>query len=217
MRKRWSVFVIVGLMAPIVGCGEREDPVAGQEEQLARYEGGEIDGADLPSVALATARRTADELTGDLGGMVMTALRERGPVAAVEICSGVAQERTAAHATVGVYVRRVTDRLRNPLNAPDAGEAMELERMARLHVDGSLPEEIVRIVRSGEGDALHYLRPILIAPPCLTCHGTPEEIDPEVRAILGERYPADAATGYRVGDLRGAVSVRVDLREDAGT
>lgn len=32
-----------------------------------------------------------------------------------------------------------------------------------------------------------------------------------VTAALRERYPADRATGYRVGDLRGAFSVRVPL------
>jgi hypothetical protein len=42
---------------------------------------------------------------------------------------------------------------------------------------------------------------------CLACHGQVSSLDPAVRAVLAERYPADRATGYRAGDLRGAVSV----------
>ena len=47
---------------------------------------------------------------------------------------------------------------------------------------------------------------------CLTCHGPVEAIPPEVRAVLRKRYPSDQATGYSVGDLRGAAwaEVRAD-------
>ena len=37
--------------------------------------------------------------------------------------------------------------------------------------------------------------------------GRAEEIPGEVRRMLETRYPADAATGYKVGDFRGIVSV----------
>jgi len=40
---------------------------------------------------------------------------------------------------------------------------------------------------------------------CLTCHGPTESIPEDVRAALRERYPDDKATGYAVGDLRGAL------------
>src|SRR5690606_22166510 len=122
-----------------------------------------------------------------------------------------AQLRTAAHASGGVYVRRVSDRVRNPVNAPDPAERRDLERLATLHREGRLPADTAYLDRSGDAPALHYLRPIVVAPACLACHGPRQEIAPEVRAILQERYPADAATGYRAGDLRGAVSVRVSL------
>ena len=56
---------------------------------------------------------------------------------------------------------------------------------------------------------LRYLRPILVEPACLLCHGAEEELDPEVRRRLAERYPEDRATGFAEGDLRGAFSVRV--------
>ena len=44
---------------------------------------------------------------------------------------------------------------------------------------------------------------------CLKCHG--ENIDPAVKAKLGELYPNDKATGYKLGDLRGAFTVRQEM------
>jgi hypothetical protein len=35
-------------------------------------------------------------------------------------------------------------------------------------------------------------------------------IPASVKAVLARRYPNDQATGYNVGDLRGAVSVQLD-------
>ena len=40
---------------------------------------------------------------------------------------------------------------------------------------------------------------------CLTCHGT--DIKADVRAELTRYYPADKATGFRLGELRGAFSL----------
>ncbi len=46
--------------------------------------------------------------------------------------------------------------------------------------------------------------PIRISMPlCLTCHGDPQsDIPPPSLTAIRERYPTDAATGYREGDLR---------------
>ncbi|MBI3082695.1 MAG: DUF3365 domain-containing protein, partial [Gemmatimonadetes bacterium] len=75
-----------------------------------------------------------------------------------------------------------------------------------------LPEEFVEVIRAPDGTyELQYLRPILVDRRCLACHGDPATFIPEVRAVLAQRYPEDRATGYAVGDLRGAVSVRVPL------
>jgi len=39
---------------------------------------------------------------------------------------------------------------------------------------------------------------------------------PAIRSILDARYPADAAIGYRAGDLRGVLSVRIPLEPSGG-
>jgi hypothetical protein len=55
----------------------------------------------------------------------------------------------------------------------------------------------------------HYLRAIRVQEFCLACHGSPDSMTAPVKRVIAERYPADQATGYRLGDLRGAISVRV--------
>jgi hypothetical protein len=40
---------------------------------------------------------------------------------------------------------------------------------------------------------------------CLTCHGA--TLAPELAAAIARDYPADAATGFAQGQLRGAFSV----------
>ncbi len=42
-------------------------------------------------------------------------------------------------------------------------------------------------------------------PACLKCHGLPgKDIDANTLALLQKKYPEDKATGYKLGDLRGA-------------
>ena len=42
---------------------------------------------------------------------------------------------------------------------------------------------------------------------CTACHGSPDQISPEVKAKLAELYPNDKAVNYKLGELRGAVVV----------
>jgi hypothetical protein len=208
--------VVVCCIVLAAGCGRSEPDAAGvaagPETELVRIETVDADLSELPPAELAQARETATALAQALSQLVFSTMENEGPAATVRVCSEVAQERTAAHAVDGIYVRRISDRLRSPQNAADAAEARELERMHELDAEGHLPPEIIRVVQQGDSRSLHLLRPIRIQQPCLACHGDAEAIDPEVRRILAERYPDDQATGYSVGDLRGAVSVRVPVK-----
>jgi hypothetical protein len=61
-------------------------------------------------------------------------------------------------------------------------------------------------------DSVGVLRPIAQRPLCATCHGPAEGIDPAVRSLLRERYPADRAVGFRDGEIRGWFWVEVPKR-----
>lgn len=168
------------------------------------------------TAALERAREVTARLAGTLMPRLQTELAEGGAASALTVCAEVAQEITAEAETDGVRVRRVSTRVRNPADRPDDWERARLDELARAAAEGSLPPELHAVLDlPGGGRELRYLKPIVVQPLCLRCHGPAEALEPEVRARLAELYPDDEATGYAAGDLRGAVSVRVDLPTDA--
>lgn len=59
----------------------------------------------------------------------------------------------------------------------------------------------------GAGGVDHdCMRAIVMQPQCLRCHGA--TLAPEVSGSIRKNYPADEATGFEPGQLRGAVVVR---------
>jgi hypothetical protein len=107
-------------------------------------------------------------------------------------------------------VKRTSLRLRNPVNAPDAAEKLALTRVEKDISKGVLPKVLVqRIDREGEKPEWRVYRPVGVAQQCVTCHGMRESMPAELQARLAERYPADQASGYAVGQWRGLIRVSV--------
>ena len=126
-------------------------------------------------------------------GKLEAALDTGDPAGAIEVCNSQAPAIARAVATeYGVRIGRTSYRLRNPANVPPPWAEELVERRVEQ------PTWL-----AGPGGRLAGLLPIRLKPECGMCHGPMEEIDPEVRAALAERYPHDAATGFHPGDLRG--------------
>ena len=102
-------------------------------------------------------------------------------------------------------VGRASHRLRNPANAPPAWVAPILETWV-----ADPAARAPRTVSLAEGRS-GYVEPILLQPPCLTCHG--ESLAPEVAERIRTSYPEDRATGFQVGDLRGVFWVEYPTDE----
>lgn len=170
----------------------------------------------LPEAQLAVARTAADDLGARLRALLAEELARGGPQGAIAACAAQAQQTTLEEAARhGVSLRRVSLQVRNPADAPDEFERAVLERLAAGALEGSLPAEVAQVTAGPDGGPeLRYLRPIVLAPQCLGCHGKVAELAPGVAAVLAQRYPGDLATGYAAGDLRGAFSVRVALPQD---
>ncbi len=161
---------------------------------------------------LSGARTIATGFQKELSSILKKHLLAGGPAEAIAVCADTAQELTRAFGeTRGAIIRRVTMKPRNPADAPDEYEKAILEKFAELQQEGKLSSrseyfEIVEI--NGEKKA-RYLKPLTIVPVCLKCHGT--NLSPGVTALLKERYPHDKAVGYNSGDLRGAISIVMDV------
>lgn len=162
--------------------------------------------------ALAEARVAAKELSEAIRGLLVQELKTGGLEGAVAVCSTKAQARTAEYQRVFKNdIRRVSLRRRNPANEPDAYERRVLESFDRLPAAARPVAEHWELVREGGGEALRYLKPLVANAMCLTCHGEKAKIPPAVQAVLAREYPDDHATGFSVGAVRGAVSVRIPL------
>lgn len=206
LRTDWTPVAILALAALLLACsdgavrrGTREAPPAPVAP---------------PEAAVSAARTAADAVMGRVKGLLEAELAAGGYAGAVEACAEVAQQATREEAEkAGVAVRRVSLRWRNPVDAPDAFERVVLERLEVDAQADALPVEVIEVTPAAAGGPaeLRYLRPIVVVPLCLGCHGSPTDLAPGVAEALARRFPADTATGYAAGDLRGAVSVRVPL------
>jgi len=96
---------------------------------------------------------------------------------------------------------------------PDGYESARLRIFAEMHASGTLRDttEVWGTVREDSVRVFRYMRPIFIQAPCLTYHGDRGAMKEVINAVLQERYPGDRAIGYKAGDLRGAVSVKIRL------
>jgi hypothetical protein len=166
-------------------------------------------GADFgESDAAREAREAAAAFSAALRAKLLSALQAGGPRAAVEACNLHAAEiaRTISLEPGGV-VSRVSLKSRNPENTPNDWQFEVLHafnvRQRSGRESGSLDWQELAVTESGP--EFRYMQAIPTGALCLQCHG--EDIAPAVREKITELYPADQATGYREGDIRGAIVV----------
>jgi len=100
----------------------------------------------------------------------------------------------------GIVFNNVSDIARNPINQADR---FELEDMAFFRSQPSAAERLRKIVSDQGIGYLLYTAPILVEPSCLLCHGTRSAAPASIRDGYATGYD------YKVGDLRGVVSIRV--------
>ena len=59
--------------------------------------------------------------------------------------------------------------------------------------------------RGGDARQISLRSVVMQDQPCSVCHG--KDIAPDVQAAIDRHYPADMATGFSTGELRGAIMV----------
>jgi hypothetical protein len=163
------------------------------------------DDTHAASLRIAEGRAIAREFGAELKSALERAISERGPAGAIQVCREEAP-RIAARLSQrhGVSVARTALRVRNAGNAAQSWQREVLGRFRGEIAAGADPESIEHFETRADGGA-RFLKAIVTAPLCTTCHG--ESLPPEIRRELRRQYPADQATGFCVGDLRGAFSV----------
>ncbi|MCU7919675.1 MAG: DUF3365 domain-containing protein [Candidatus Thiodiazotropha sp. (ex Epidulcina cf. delphinae)] len=149
---------------------------------------------------------------GALKGELVKGMKEHGPVNTIATCSKVAPSLAAGHSQMsGWEVARTSLKLRNPDNAADAWETAVLHEFESRKAAGEDPMKLVKaeVVEEKGRKVFRMMKAIPTAEVCTKCHG--EAIADPVTAKLDEFYPQDKARGYKVGDLRGAFTLKKSL------
>lgn len=160
----------------------------------------------------ADAHAIASRFQQELGGKLKAAMAEGGPVNAVRVCKDEAPAIAARLSREsGWQVRRIGTRVRNPQSGlPDAWEQTQLADFERRLSAGERPDALSRFMTVDEpaGQYQRLITAIPVATMCLACHGDVSAQPKALRAALKAEYPHDTATGYELGDLRGAYSLK---------
>ncbi len=194
MHTKKTVYLIAALA--LLACGKPKLSEA-KAQQFAQSVMREV----LPDLVLALEQKVS----------------ESGTAAAVPFCNEFAPkygklkiERWSPKAVTELGAksfkfRRVSARNRNPKNAPSEAQARVLANWEQGSNKAAFFEE---------GGKFYTMHPIKISQPlCLGCHGGPADIDAKTAAAISKLYPQDKATGYKLGDLRGAFVTEIELSQ----
>lgn len=169
----------------------------------AQAEEWQADLDDAEKARLTESRTLVATFAGRLQSALKGALSRGDVTAAITTCRDLApQIASELSRESGARIGRTSTRFRNPLNAPESWQRPVLMSFAGKLSES--PEHLLEYFEDGESGA-RYMKGIPLAPMCATCHGT--KLAPAVAARLKEDYPHDLATGYEVGELRGAFTV----------
>lgn len=173
----------------------------------------------LPAVAdeaqlLSEARGIPAKMVPKLLEVLNEEIDKGGHANAISVC----REKAPAMAKglsekTGWAIRRVSVKNRNPKAVPDPWETQVLQEFEQRLAAGEKPTDIDKgEVVTVDGKRMYrYMKALPTQDLCLSCHGTPDKVQPEVQAKLKELYPEDKATGYGLKQLRGAITIKKPL------
>ena len=192
--RRYFAVALLSLLAACSDAPESSAKVAGKETPA------------LPVYDAEVMKQRAVQTLMPFKQQLMQALQrglEQGPAQAIDVCRLEAPAIATEASVDGVAIGRTSFRLRNPANAPTVWQQTGLR-----HYQQSEDREPMLI--NLEDGRVGYMEPIVTAPMCLACHGS--ELSAEVKDALSAHYPADQATGFAAGDLRGIFWVTLPVR-----
>ncbi len=158
--------------------------------------------------------KTGDEVSTTLLKTLGKNLKERmqseGLLGAAKFCSVQAFPITdTVDAKYGkdISVKRISLNERNPANAPQGSEKVIMDALHNLQDNNVvLPKFLVERI---DNSTVKYYKPLSINKGvCLKCHGDISKSS-ELSKFMKSNYPQDKATGYKMGDLRGAIVVTI--------
>jgi hypothetical protein len=181
---------LVILLVMVVGHGA----LAGTPEQTA-----------LELELEQEAHELSQRFVGELKPQLKLAMEQGGPTRAIEVCATEAPKiADSLSAQSGWRVKRVSLKSRNASRAqPDQWEREVLQQFNQRQQAGEAAADI-NYSASSSGQ-YRYMQAQGVEPLCLICHG--KGLSDPVQLTLEKYYPDDWATGYSLGQVRGAISL----------
>jgi len=164
-------------------------------------------------VDIDLSHKIVKQFMGKLKGELMTAMKAGGPINALQVCNTkavvITQNVSNEHK---MDIGRTSLKLRNPINTADSWESKILNDFEKRKAAGEAvkPMEYAEVVDNNGTKQFRYMKAIPVAKPCLNCHG--ENVKPGVLSKISELYPTDKATGYKLGDIRGAFTITKNIK-----
>ena len=160
---------------------------------------------EAPQAELKAARGLVKGFFTELEGELKAAIKEGGPAHAIGVCEEVAPSIAGKMSEQsGWSLGRTALKVRNPRNSPSVRERAVLMEFKQRHAEGESFKkmESAGVFEESGQRYLHYMKAIPTQEVCLACHGS--NVKEPVREAIEAQYPADAATGFEKGELRGA-------------
>ena len=147
----------------------------------------------------------------ELKGTLMSAVKAGGPVNGVKACNSKASGIASKASKNGWEIARTSLKLRNKDNAPDDWELKVLKQFEARKAKGEHPKDIAfaEVVKDNGVRTFRMMKAIPTGKLCVTCHGS--KIKPAIVKTLDMHYPNDMARGFKVGDIRGAFTLKKKL------
>jgi hypothetical protein len=179
----------------LLSCNNNNN--AGDDKSSIPEKGMEVeDMNDYRIKADSIVAKTFDTLRNTL----QAAVKDKGFDGAVAFCNINALAITNTYAAQGISIKRTSDKLRNPANLADS---MEQRILTFILNQPDLTSKTGGLVELDASGRVHYFKPIIMQSMCLNCHGNKDQIQQVTMESIQSKYPADAAIGYREGDVRG--------------
>ena len=90
-----------------------------------------------------------------------------------------------------------SDKVRQEANAPDGFEKAAIAEFSA--------NKNTKFVEKHEAGSYRYARPLIVKEGCLKCHGDPEDAP----AAVIQKYGDKKAFHYKIGDIRGIISIKL--------
>lgn len=161
--------------------------------------------ADESPIFLPEARSAVMTFQKTLKKELMSAMQSGGPKKAVEVChSRAPQIASEISKQTGWEIGRTSLKARNEKNAPSDAERAVLQQFYKRKANGEAVSELEWWQEDAE--AIAYMKAIPMKGMCASCHGS--NVSPSLKQHINQFYPHDMATGFEVGDIRGAFKLK---------